>query len=323
MVIDEVLLKTLLAHKNVLLAVQGADGPRPVAALLNRDKFDAMAAILRGEVLDEAEASRIGVVVVSAVELAGTHNLALRKKAAPFVIALSEATAREAERITFDASYKGVTDFVTKWIWPPVALPITRFMARHRVRPNMVTLASLVCVLAALALFAGGDYAAGLAVAWLMALLDTVDGKLARVTLTSSTWGNVFDHGIDLIAPPLWWLAWWYSFDDRYDPLFLGVMAVVIGGFVLGKLLEKAFSLGFGIKTHVWRPLDSAFRQITARRNTNLAILTLGTLAGLPVEAYFAVAVWTVISLGFHLVRLFQAAITSRNGTVIRSWLEA
>ena len=40
-----------------------------------------------------------------------------------------------------------------------------------------------------------------------MTFLDTVDGKLARVTLTSSRFGNWLDHGNDIIHPPLWWLC--------------------------------------------------------------------------------------------------------------------
>ena len=41
-----------------------------------------------------------------------------------------------------------------------------------------------------------------------MTFLDTVDGKLARVTVTSSRVGHVLDHGVDLIHPPLWYIAW-------------------------------------------------------------------------------------------------------------------
>src|SRR3546814_2416912 len=47
-----------------------------------------------------------------------------------------------------------------------------------------------------------GGFWTGLAAAWIMTFLDTVDGKLARVTLASSRWGNAYDHGIDLIHPP-------------------------------------------------------------------------------------------------------------------------
>ena len=39
-------------------------------------------------------------------------------------------------------------------------------------------------------------------------VLDTVDGKLARCTITSSKIGEAIDHGIDLVHPPFWWWAW-------------------------------------------------------------------------------------------------------------------
>jgi len=41
-----------------------------------------------------------------------------------------------------------------------------------------------------------------------MTFLDTVDGKLARVTVNSSPFGHIYDHAIDLISPPFWYLAW-------------------------------------------------------------------------------------------------------------------
>src|SRR3546814_9511401 len=72
----------------------------------------------------------------------------------------------------------------------------------------MVTLASLLLVGAAFYWFAAGQYAIGLVAAWLMTFLDTVDGKLARVTVTHTKFGNVFDHGIDLVHPPFWYWAW-------------------------------------------------------------------------------------------------------------------
>ncbi len=41
-----------------------------------------------------------------------------------------------------------------------------------------------------------------------MTFLDTVDGKLAHVTLTSSRFGHIFDHSLDLLHPPFCYLAW-------------------------------------------------------------------------------------------------------------------
>lgn len=73
---------------------------------------------------------------------------------------------------------------------------------------------------------------------------------------------------------------------------------------------------------HVWTRFDSKFRLITARRNPNLLLLTAAVLAGRPDLGILAVAVWTVLSLVIHAVRLVQAALARRRGP-LRSWLSA
>ena len=109
-----------------------------------------------------------------------------------------------------------------------------------------------------------------------MTFLDTVDGKLARVTLTSSKIGNLFDHGIDLIHPPFWWFAWWVGCQQlglRPPHPQLAVEVMIIG-YVVQRVIEGIFMRRFGFHVHSWRPFDSWFRLITARRNPNLLILT-------------------------------------------------
>ena len=67
-------------------------------------------------------------------------------------------------------------------------------------------------------------------------VLDTVDGKLARCTGASSKWGNVFDHGIDLIHPPFWWWAWLHglaAYGRPLTPVYATmVLWAIIGGYV-------------------------------------------------------------------------------------------
>ena len=74
--------------------------------------------------------------------------------------------------------------------------------------PNMVTAIGAVLCVAAFFLFWNGWYWTGIAAGFGFMVLDTVDGKLARCTGQSSKWGNIFDHGIDLVHPPFWWWAW-------------------------------------------------------------------------------------------------------------------
>jgi len=170
--------------------------------------------------------------------------------------------------------------------------------------------------------FAQGQFAVGLLAAWLMTFLDTVDGKLARVTVTYTRLGGVFDHAIDLIHPPFWYWAWLMGVQASGSPLADAdiLLAVIAGGYVLQRGEEGIFIARHGVEMHVWRRFDSLFRLVTARRNPNLIILTVALLAGRPDLGIVAVAWWTALCFGVHLVRLVQAE-QARRAAPITSWL--
>jgi hypothetical protein len=96
---------------------------------------------------------------------------------------------------------------------------------------------------------------------------------------------------------------------------------VVIVGYVVGRLMEGWFLAVHKMEMHAWRPVDSFFRLITARRNPNLAILTVAVAIRAPREGLVVVAAWTIASLAFHAVRIVQAAFATRAGRPPRSWL--
>ncbi len=152
-----------------------------------------------------------------------------------------------------------------------------------------------------------------------MTFLDTVDGKLARVTLTSSQLGNVLDHGLDLVHPPFWWYAWGVGIQAATGPATL----IVVAGYFAGRLIEGLFLFFFKFETHSWRPIDTLFRTLTARRNPNLIFFSVGTAAGRPDLGMVMVALWTVASLAFHSTRLLQAAVGRARGETISAWDEA
>jgi phosphatidylglycerophosphate synthase len=252
-------------------------------------------------------------------------NAELRKREQPFLMILEPASVRAAERASYFGAYKGVTDLLTKYLWPEWALVLTRLAARLPVSPNAVTaIGALLCVVTTI-LFWRGDYWIGMATALGFMVLDTVDGKLARCTITSSKWGNIFDHGIDLIHPPFWWYAWGVGLIAYGRPLdaraFATVMAVIVLGYVAQRVIEGAFMRLYGMHIHVWRKADSDFRLITARRNPNMVILLVSLLLGRPDLGLIAVAIWTMVSCLFHLVRLVQAVRVRAGGGEIRSWL--
>jgi phosphatidylglycerophosphate synthase len=252
-------------------------------------------------------------------------NETLRKREQPFAMRLRPDTVRAAERASYFGAYKGVTDLLTKYLWPEWALVLTRLAARIGATPNMVTtVGAILCVAATLA-FWHGHYWAGMAMGLVFMVLDTVDGKLARCTITSSKWGDVADHGIDLVHPPFWWWAWGVGLAAYGRPItdatFATVLAVIVGGYVVQRLIEGAFIQWFGMHIHVWRKSDSDFRLITARRNPNMVILFFATLLGRPDTGLILLAWWTGLSCLFHLVRLGQARALKARGGAIVSWL--
>ncbi len=256
-------------------------------------------------------------------DLRGGHDRWLRKKGSGLLRRITPGSRRAVEQLLFGAAYKDVTDVVTKYVWPWPALHATRLCAVLGLSANAVTALSAVLVVAATLLFARGDFGLGLVAAWIMTFLDTVDGKLARVTITSSKFGNVFDHGIDLIHPPIWYWAWIAGLANigmalPNAPL---IEATVIGGYVLQRVQEGLFLAFFKMELHVWRRFDSKFRLITARRNPNLILLSAATLCGRPDIGIIAVATWTVLSIGVHALRMAQAAAIRARGGALTSWL--
>jgi phosphatidylglycerophosphate synthase len=249
----------------------------------------------------------------------------LRKRDRPFVLTLDDGAAEQVERAYYDAAYKGVTDALTLYLWRRPAFHLTRWAAQVGLSPNMVTAAGAIFCLLAFWFFWTGDYWAGVLSGFTFMVLDTVDGKLARCTGASSKWGNIFDHGIDLVHPPFWWWAWQQGLEPYgrgLEPVYETMLLwAIIGGYVLQRIIEGIFMRRYGMHIHVWRQIDSQFRLITARRNPNMVILVAALLFARPDVGLELIAWWTIVSLIFHAVRLAQADALKDRGKPVNSWL--
>ena len=244
----------------------------------------------------------------------------------PFVLPVSAEKRLELEQRLFDWSYKGITDLVTKWVWPRPACWVVSHCVRLHIRPNHVTLIGFLLAFLTGIFFAYGQYAWGLLAGWLMTFLDTVDGKLARVTVTSSKFGHYFDHIIDLIHPPIWYILWGLGLSSgQVDSLGFPLNTLfylILIGYITGRLVEGSFQLFLGrFGIFCWRPLDSYFRLITARRNPNMIFLTLSYFMGRPDLGLLAVVFWTLATSIFLLIRLIAAAYMRSSQGPLKSWL--
>ena len=307
--------KIALISENIIIGVNGVDNAA-AEKLIGQDK-----SALKGTDMKP----------VYPDELDDGYNKALRKNEPPYALNVNEVSVVDIQRRQFASSYKGITDFVTKWFWPVPAFYVTRACAALRLTPNMVTTVSLIMTLAALYYFWQGQWFLGFLTGWLMTFLDTVDGKLARTTMTYSWWGNIYDHGIDLVHPPFWYIAWFVGLGGVFhwgeifsDPLTLAISAICFG-YVFDRVIEGIFMRQHGFHIHVWTRANSALRFFIARRNPNMFIFMIAIcLTAIWPEAgkwgLLTVAIWTWICILMNVVFLIAGMLVQRP---LKSWMDS
>jgi phosphatidylglycerophosphate synthase len=308
---------------NVMLEASAGPTRQIVAAHVPANLARQASAILSGGKLSD---TLPGVRIEKLEDRSESFNEHLRKSQPLFVEPIRPDTQRALEERLFSSSYKGITDLVTKWLWPVPAKWATRLCVAGGVMPNHVTTLSIVLVVVAGALFANGFYAWGLLASWIMTFLDTVDGKLARVTVTSTRLGHFLDKILDIVHPPFWYLLWGLGLASFQPVLPSLTLNIIIGaifiGYIAGRLIEGAFQLWFGnFGIFCWRQFDSYNRLVTARRNPNLILLTISLLINRPDMGLVAVAAWTILSSLLLLVRLGVAFRTRVVHGPLHSWL--
>lgn len=304
----------MLAERSRSLLRCPEDGRLAAGIGTNRD-VPSLRAALAGESVDT------DMEIIEPASL-GAYEDHLRKAEDPLLLPVSPSRRGELEDRLYGRAYKGITDLVTKWFWPRPAKHAVRICANLGLTPNMVTLTGLALVVYAGFAFHDGAYWQGLAAGWLMTFLDTVDGKLARVTVTSSRFGHLLDHGIDLVHPPVWYVLWGLSLTGPLLGFTLAELCWwVVVGYLVGRVVEGAFHALGECGVFDWRPFDAYFRLVTARRNPCLIILTVGLLADSPDGAFIGVVGWTVATSAVLLVRFAQALFVRISRGPLRSWL--
>lgn len=323
-VLSPALAKSLLAKPGAVLVVkdEALDQERISVVHMSSDASEDQAELVNTHNPDWNSLKGMGLSPGYMDDFVSDYDKALRKREAPYALSLFQNTPAQVERRLFKGAYKGVTDLVTKYAWPEPALHATRLCANLRLTPNMVTTASLALVCLAFYYFWIGAWIPGILAGWAMTFLDTVDGKLARTTMTYSEWGNIYDHGIDLIHPPFWYWAIYTGLiaSGISHPWLIPALAIILVGYVVGRITEGIFLRLYGFHIHVWRPVDAFMREITARRNPNLLIFMLLTIFGAPMWGFILVAGWTLICVPFHIIRLLQAMASK---TPIASFMDA
>jgi phosphatidylglycerophosphate synthase len=237
----------------------------------------------------------------------------LRRSLPPYLFRVADSEAQKrVEHFLFWSNYKGSTDFLTRYVYPPLVWLMVRPLARWRVHPHWVTGISWLVTAASVPLFAMGAWVPGLAMSYLMSVLDSVDGKLARLTYKSSKFGLYFDHALDIIHPPIWYMAWGYALGGgSLTSVPFQWSLWMLGVYTADRAITGVFKGRTGRSIHGFTQLDARMRTFISRRNVNLALFTVAlaldwAIPGLHAAEYtlYAIVIWQVVCFAWHAERL-------------------
>jgi len=228
----------------------------------------------------------------------------------------SVADQRQASRHLFDAAQKGVLDFPARYLHPLPENALVRLLADTPVTPNAVTILTGVLGFTATYLFATGQrgaVGAALAIALVVNVLDGVDGKLARVRLQASRFGDRLDHLLDVTFEFSWYLALGWGLratGAEGNPLAVGVG--LIGVMLASRALSGVYKAFSGRQIHDHRAFDRGFRLVAGRRNIYVLVLVAGWLMGRLDQALLLSLWWGGVTATVYLMRSAMAWQASR-----------
>jgi phosphatidylglycerophosphate synthase len=287
------------------LASRGEGGQRAVALRLDPAQAEAIPA-------DAADLAAVADALVAAGRIAPVDEAAfpayvdkLRRSLPYWLHSVTDAATRKRlERQMFWENYKGSTDLLTRWVYPPIVWPLVLMCTHLRIHPNVITGVSIAFTIAAVPPFAEGHWLLGFFCAYAMSVLDSVDGKVARLTLTDSKIGNLLDHGIDQVHPPFWYFAWAWGLGARTpaDPLYQAAILLILF-YLADRIVLAAAKRRLGFALHAATRLDGQVRSYIARRNITMTIMAFALLLGQGAAGFWIVTAWQGLTFAWHAAR--------------------
>ena len=313
---DARLLKALSEKEATTLLVDSAPPPPSVplwksesadfrgAALLDREwlarrQYDVA---LLDQLSSEAGA---GDIRVCDAAMQPTYVASLRKHVRPvFFPAPAPELIPLAEKFPRDVAQNGVLDF-PGFLDSPIEDWIVRKICRTSIRPNQVTFVTMLLGLGVTGLFATGRLWWGVALAYVIEVLDGVDGKLARTKVETTAAGE-WEHEIDYAIELSWWTALAFYFHAAGLGSAYWLLALYVGCDLIDRLAKR------GVKKKVGRNLDDVsnfdrfVRCIGARRNINIWILIAALALGDAANGFVLISWWMAATAAAHLIRAVQ-----------------
>jgi len=287
LLIDQRLLEWL-TQQNVDAALSSSANEAPEIAMC-----------LRAESLDapSLEAARISVTAIDSLpayweSMHGEVPFHLRRIA-------TERDVQEAWRILLDYIQRRTLELPASYFDPFFENLIVRRLASTAITANQVTLVTTVLGFAVAALYLTGWLRVGVLLAIFVEVLDGVDGKLARITRTTSKAGE-YEHILDFFYENSWWLALGRFLSTSGSPSAWFAAWLMVAFDLTDNIVYSVADVRWGRSVDNASPLLSRFRLIAGRRNIYTWMLLPAIFLGAPALLFYVTVAWAGVTAAVH-----------------------
>ncbi len=239
---------------------------------------------------------------------------ALRRHLRPWWChAASDADRDRAAHRLIDAAQKGVLDFPARYLHPWPENLLARAAAATDITPNQITVYSAVIAFFGTYLFAIQYFLLGLIIAVIAGILDGVDGKLARIKLLSSPFGDRLDHSLDVSFEFSWYIGLGWGLSQATgdgDALWAGCAILIV--MIIARALCGVYRLITGHQIHDHTAFDRGVRLVAGRRNIYVLVWLAGALTGNLLAAFYMTLSWALATVAIYAARILFALIMKR-----------
>jgi phosphatidylglycerophosphate synthase len=291
-------------NEHVVVCGERTDRPTHAyagAVLLSREALLHLGALRLGSAAHLTHLVALKAVDVHSSDL---YIAEIRRQAAPFWCAVeAPADAEFCKRALITGAQKHILDAVAWYVNRPLENALTLRIADWPITPNQVTLSAAALGFVVTGLLLAGCWLPALLLAFVVSVLDGVDGKLARVKALASRLGQL-EHSFDLLYEQSWYIAFaWATYMQRRELLVL-----VVGFFMLwwdsfARHVSMQFRQAVGVSLSDYAPFDRAFRRWDGRRNTYMLYMLLGAITRQPFYALCAMALHALLTGVVYAVR--------------------
>ena len=192
--------------------------------------------------------------------------------------------------------------------------PVADIFVRLRITPNQISLLSLAAGLLCALLFFQRQFLPGALALLLSAVLDLVDGSVARKTGAHSDFGAVFDWIVDKYVDALALLGIGLAgipIVSRFFPLppvaDFGVVALAIIGSLMNTFIKPVAYAETGYREKVEGKIDDPLEGVGFfGRPETFVVLIIGGISGVIWASVIIIAVCTNLSALQRIIYLYQ-----------------